>query len=142
MASDVDDIVVPKDLAHLIHGFARDATPNDDSHRFGRRILPHLKPAYVLARWMTGDRLGAATVVQQACMRVLCMTAEFSDCNARDLILAAVRNAVAAWLGKYRPVAFVPADEFGPWEHGQMRSRDSGGQPPETILIARPTRRA
>src|SRR6267378_2480763 len=41
MASDVDDIVVPKDLAVFVHGFARDATAGEDSHRFGRLVLPH-----------------------------------------------------------------------------------------------------
>jgi RNA polymerase sigma-70 factor (ECF subfamily) len=117
MASDPDDIVVPKDLAAFIHGFARDAGPGKDSQRFGRLVLPHLKQAYALARWIIGDRIGARHVVQQACVRVLRMTATVSDCNARALVLAAVRNAAAAWLRKYRPVVRVPADEFGPSEH-------------------------
>jgi hypothetical protein len=117
MASDVDDIVVPKDLAVFVHGFARDATASEDSHRFGRLVLPHLKQAYVLAWWITGDRIGAGNVVQQACTRVLCTTATVSDFNARALVLAAVRNAAAAWLRECRPFARVPADEFGPSEH-------------------------
>ena len=117
VASDVDDIVVPKDLAAFVYGFAQNATASEDSHRFGWLVLPHLKQAHALARWITGDRIGAGNVVQQACTRVLCTTATVSDFNARALVLAAVRNAAAAWLRKYRPVVRVPADEFGPSEH-------------------------
>ena len=117
MASDLDDIVVPKDLAAFVHGFARDAAPGKDSQRFGQLVLPHLKQAYALARWITGDRIGAGHVVRQACARVLRTTATVSECNARTLVLAAVRNAAAAWLRKYRPVVRVPADEFGPSDH-------------------------
>ena len=117
MASDLDDIVVPKDLAALVHGLARDATLGKDSQRFGQLVLPHLKQAHALARWIIGDRIGARHVVQQACVRVLRMTATVSECNARALVLAAVRNAAAVRLRKYRPVVRVPADEFGPSDH-------------------------
>ena len=117
MASDRDDIVVPKDLAAFVHGFARDAAPGKDSQRFGQLVLPHLKQAHALARWIIGDRIGARRVVQQACVRVLRMTAPVSECNARALVLTAVRNAAAAWLRKYRPAVRVPADEFGPSDH-------------------------
>jgi RNA polymerase sigma-70 factor (ECF subfamily) len=100
VTSDVDDIIIPKDLAAFVHGFARDATPGDDSQRFGRLVLPHLKQAYALARWIIGDRIGAANVVQEACVHVLRTTAAASDCNVRAVVLAAVRNAAAAWLRK------------------------------------------
>ena len=98
MASDLDDIVVPRDLAHLLHRLARDAARGKDSQRFGRLVIPHLKQAHALAQWITGDRIGARHVVQQACLRVLRTTAPASDCNARALVLAAVRNAAGAWL--------------------------------------------
>jgi DNA-directed RNA polymerase specialized sigma24 family protein len=130
MASDPDDIVVPKDLAAFIHGFARDGAPGKDSQRFGRLVLPHLKQAYALARWMTGDRIGARHVVRQACARVLRMTAPASDCWARTLVLAAVRNAAAAWLRKYRSVALVPTEEFAPSE--RKRRPIDASDPTET----------
>jgi DNA-directed RNA polymerase specialized sigma24 family protein len=130
MASDLDDIVVPKDLAVFVHGFARAAAPGKDSQRFGRLVLPHLKQAYALARWITGDRIGAGHVVRQACAHVLRMTAPASDCNARTLVLAAVRNAAAAWLRKYRSVALVPTEEFGPSE--RKRRPIDASDPTET----------
>jgi DNA-directed RNA polymerase specialized sigma24 family protein len=114
MASDPDDIVVPRDLAAFVHGFAWDAVPGKDSQRFGWLVLPHLKRAHALARWITGDRIGAGHVVRQACAHVLRMTAPASDCDARALMLAVVRNSAAAWLRKHRPVVRVPADGFGP----------------------------
>lgn len=117
MASDPDDIVVPRDLTAFVHAFAWDAAPGKDSRPFGWLVLPHLKQAHALARWITGDRMGAGHVVRQACAHVLCMTAPASDCDARTLVLAAVRNAAAAWLRKHRPVVRAPADEFDPSEH-------------------------
>jgi DNA-directed RNA polymerase specialized sigma24 family protein len=130
MASDLDDIVVPQDLAAFIHGFARDAALGKDSQRFGQLVLPHLKQAYALARWITGDRIGAGHVVRQACAHVLRMTAPASDCNARTLVLTAVRNAAAAWLRKYRSVALVPTEEFGPSE--RKRRPIDASDPTET----------
>ena len=118
MTGDLDDIAVPKDLVAFVHGVARDVTPGKHSQRFGRLVLPNLKQAYAVARWMTGDRIGARNVVQQACLHVLRMTATVSDCNARALMLAAVRNAAGAHLRKHRPVARVQAHEFDPSAHG------------------------
>lgn len=116
---------------------ARKVTAGKTSERFGRLVLPHLKEAYTLARRITGDRIDAEDVVQEACVRALRTTATASDAKARDLILAAVRNAAAAWLGKYRPVACVPTEEFGPSEHDQMQAWDTDGESPETALIAK-----
>ena len=105
--------------------------------RFARLVLPHLDDAYMLARWLTGDRIDAEDVVQEACLRAFRAIPAASDFNARAWTLGAVRSAAFAWLRKYRPAALVPPDEFGPRERAQMRSWDADGATPEAALIAK-----
>ena len=116
---------------------ACDAMTCEDRARFARMVLPHLDEAYTLARWITGDRIDAEDVVQEACLRAFRATATVSDDKGRTLVLTAVRNAAFAWLRKYRPAGLVAADEFGPSDHAQMRCWDSDGESPEAALIAK-----
>jgi RNA polymerase sigma-70 factor (ECF subfamily) len=109
----------------------------NSADRFVRLVIPHLDDAYTLARWITGDRIDAEDVVQEACLRAFRTISNTTDDNARAWTLAAVRNAAFAWLRKYRPAALVPLDEFGPVEREQMRSWDSDGETPEAALIAK-----
>jgi RNA polymerase sigma-70 factor (ECF subfamily) len=105
--------------------------------RFRRLVLPHLDDAYTLARWITGNRIDAEDVVQEACLRAFRAVAKAGDFNARAWTLGAVRSAAFAWLRKYRPAALVPPDELGPLERAQMRSWDADGATPEAALIAK-----
>ena len=105
--------------------------------RFRRLVLPHLDDAYTLARWITGNRIDAEDVVQDACLRAFRAVAKAGDFNARAWTLGAVRSAAFAWLRKYRPAALVSPDEFGPREREQMRSWDADGATPEAALIAK-----
>jgi RNA polymerase sigma factor (sigma-70 family) len=114
-----------------------DRMTGEDRARFARMVLPHLDEAYTLAQWITGDRIDAEDVVQEACLRAFRATATVSDDKARALVLTTVRNAALAWLRKYRPAAFVAADEFGPSDRAQMRCWDSDEESPEAALIAK-----
>jgi RNA polymerase sigma factor (sigma-70 family) len=113
---------------------AEDAGSTD---RFVRLVIPHLDDAYTLARWITGNRIDAEDVVQEACLRAFRAVAKAEDFNARAWMLGAVRSAAFAWLRKYRPASLVPHDEFGPVEHERMRAWDSDGATPEAALIAK-----
>jgi RNA polymerase sigma-70 factor (ECF subfamily) len=117
---------------------ARGAAPDAGStDRFVRLVIPHLKEAYTLARWITGNRIDAEDVVQEACLRAFRVMANAGDFNARAWTLGAVRSAAFAWLRKYRPASLVPPDEFGPVEHERMRAWDSDDATPEAVLIAK-----
>jgi RNA polymerase sigma-70 factor (ECF subfamily) len=113
------------------------AVEASDTDRFVRLVMPHLKDAYTLARWITGNRIDAEDVVQDACLRAFRAISTAGDFNARTWTLGAVRSAAFAWLRKYRPAALVPPDEFGPAEHERMRSWDADGETPEAALIAK-----
>jgi RNA polymerase sigma-70 factor (ECF subfamily) len=113
---------------------AEDAASTD---RFVCLVIPHLDDAYTLARWITGNRIDAEDVVQEACLRAFRAVAKAADFNARAWMLGAVRSAAFAWLRKYRPAALVPPDEFGPVEHERMRAWESDGATPEAVLIAK-----
>jgi RNA polymerase sigma factor (sigma-70 family) len=106
--------------------------------RFVCLVMPHLKDACTLARWITGNRIDAEDVVQEACLRAFRSISAPAADNARAWTLAAVRNAAFAWLRKYRPAAaLMPPDEFGPLELERMRSCDADGETPEAALIAK-----
>jgi RNA polymerase sigma-70 factor (ECF subfamily) len=113
---------------------AEDAGSTD---RFVRLVIPHLDDAYTLARWITGNRIDAEDVVQEACLRAFRAISNAGDFNARTWTLGAVRSAAFAWLRKYRPASLVPPDEFGPLEHERMRAWDYDGTTPEAALIAK-----
>ena len=113
------------------------AMTGEDRARFARMVLPHLDEAYTLAQWITGDRIDAEDVVQEACLRAFRATATVPDDKARTVVLASVRNAGLAWLRKYRPAAFIAVDEFGPSDRAQMRCWDSDEESPEAALIAK-----
>ncbi len=116
---------------------ARGAMTEEDKVRVAQMLLPHLEEAHTLARWITGERIDAEDVVQEACLRACRASAIASDDQARTFVLAAVRKAAFAWLRDYRPDALVPRDELGPSDHAQMRCWDSEGESPEAALIAK-----
>lgn len=113
------------------------AAEDNRTDRFVRLVLPHFEDAYTLARWITGNRIDAEDVVQDACLRAFRAIPTAGDFNARAWTLGAVRSAAFAWLRKYRPAALVPPDELGPRERAQMRSWDADGETPEAALIAK-----
>ena len=83
----------------------------DDQARFARVVLPHLPDAYALARWLTGNRVDAEDVVQDACLRAFRGIAGFREGNARAWVLTIVRHTAYTWLGKNRPKTLVLTDD-------------------------------
>jgi len=85
---------------------------DDDQARFRSVVLPHLAQAYALARWLTGDRVDAEDVVQEACLRAFRGIGGFSGVNARAWLLTIVRHAAYTWLGKNRSASLLMVDDL------------------------------
>jgi RNA polymerase sigma factor (sigma-70 family) len=107
----------------------------NDNARFRSVVLPHLKKAYALARWLTGNRTDAEDVVQTACLRALRGINNFSNGNSRAWVLTIVRHAAYDWCHKNRPAALVPVADLEGIEAAQ--SSDRNVETPETALIAK-----
>ena len=73
---------------------------DDDKARFTRVVMPHLADAYALARWLTGDRMDAEDVVQEASLRAFRAIGSFAGGNARAWVLTIVRHTAYTWLSK------------------------------------------
>jgi RNA polymerase sigma-70 factor (ECF subfamily) len=71
--------------------------------RFARVVLPHLGDALALAQCLTGTRLAADDLVQDAFIRALLGIEAFADGNARAWVLSMV---FSAWLSKDTAPAF------------------------------------
>jgi len=69
--------------------------------------MPHLDPAYNLARWLAGNDHDAEDIVQEACLRGFRGIAGFRGGDARSWLLRIVRNTAYTWLKKNRPGKFV-----------------------------------
>ena len=112
------------------------ATGDEDSLRFGSVVLPYLRDAYTLARWITGNRADAEDVVQDACLRAFRSIKNFSDGNARTWVLTIVRNTAYTWLHKNRPAALVVVEDLEAVESARANPGSPEIETPETILIA------
>src|SRR5262245_49725796 len=60
---------------------------DDDKGRFATIVLPHLADAYALARSLTGSRVDAEDVVQEACLRAFRAIATVAVANSRAWVL-------------------------------------------------------
>ena len=113
----------------------------DNDARFRRVVLPHLDDAYSLARWLTGDRVDAEDVVQEACLRAFRGIDGFAGINSRAWFLTIVRHAAYTWLGKNRSAALLMVDDLEAVEQREARrgavDGESGPQTPEAALIAK-----
>ena len=109
----------------------------DAAGRFARLVIPHLKDAFTLAGWITGNPVDAEDVVQEACLRAFRAIATISDGEGRTRLLAAVRGAALAWLRKYRPAALMTPEEFGAAEREQVMRLTADDATPEAALIAK-----
>lgn len=68
-------------------------------------LLPHLKAAYKLARWLTRNEHDAQDVVQEAYLRALKFFGGFHGPDARAWLLMIVRNCSYTWLKRNRSQA-------------------------------------
>jgi RNA polymerase sigma factor (sigma-70 family) len=104
----------------------------EDKARFEQVVMPYLDDAFGLARWLTGNRVDAEDVVQEACLRALRGMAGFAGTNARAWTLAIVRNAAHDWLRKNRPQAVIHVGDLEAVERmqsGRCTGRRRVGRP-------------
>lgn len=99
--------------------------------RFEKAVLPHLKAAYNLARWLTGNDHDAEDVVQESYLRAWKFFAGFRGENSRPWLLTIVRNTCYTWLEQNRAVPEV--EELDESVHGI----DAPASNPEAITLAR-----
>jgi RNA polymerase sigma-70 factor (ECF subfamily) len=112
----------------------------DQNERFSAIVLPHLPDALATARWLTGDRVDAEDVVQEACLKAFRAMATFAGGNARAWVLTIVRNTAYSWLQKNRRAEIVPIDDLDARERVSVERgeiEDVTYASPETDLIGK-----
>ncbi|HZS51630.1 MAG TPA: sigma-70 family RNA polymerase sigma factor [Bryobacterales bacterium] len=70
--------------------------------RFEQTVMPHLRAAYNLARWLARDAQDAEDIVQEAFVRAFGFFEGFHGQDARAWLLAIVRNTGYTWLRQNR----------------------------------------
>ena len=112
-----------------------DATDQD---RFAEVFLPHLVDAFRLARWLSGSRIDAEDIVQEASLRAFKGIRGFSGGDPRAWTLTIVRNTSYSWLTKNRPSALVLTEDLDQVSRDRMdQSSEALERTPEAALIAK-----
>ena len=97
--------------------------------RFERTVLPHMRAAYNLARWLARSDQDAEDVVQEACLRAFRFFGGFRGGDAKAWLLTIVRNtSYSAWHGVGTAGTTVPLDEDTP-------DVEDGAPGPEDLLL-------
>jgi RNA polymerase sigma-70 factor, ECF subfamily len=112
----------------------------DKRKLFDEVFLPHLVPAYRLARWLTGNAADAEDVVQEASLRAFRAIADFGGINARAWALSVVRNTAYTWLLKNRSATMVFTEDLDDAEQQRLErpaAEGEGAVTPESLLLAR-----
>jgi RNA polymerase sigma-70 factor (ECF subfamily) len=106
----------------------------DRVEAFERQVLPHLRAAYNLARWLLRSDPDADDVMQEAVLRAFRFFDGFSGADPRTWLLAVVRNCAYTFLQKNR--ARELGTELDEEQHG---AADAGRAPPtpEVVLLRR-----
>jgi RNA polymerase sigma-70 factor, ECF subfamily len=79
-----------------------DVLPVQDREHFDQLVLPHLRAAFNLARWLLRSREDAEDVTQEALLRAYRFFSGFHGSDARAWLLQIVRNCCYTWLEKNR----------------------------------------
>ena len=96
---------------------------------FEEAVLPHLRAAYNLARWLTRDEADAEDVVQEAYLRAFKHFGSFHGGDGRPWLLAIVRNTCYTWMQHNRSLELtIPLDD----ELYEIESKDLN---PEALLL-------
>jgi RNA polymerase sigma-70 factor (ECF subfamily) len=109
-----------------------------DRALFARVFMPHLRQAYQLARWMTGNAVDAEDVVQEASLRAFRSIRDCSGTNPRGWTLAIVRNTANTWLARNRRER-VPLEHADAEGSAADLQEDADLETPETILLRKAT---
>jgi len=97
--------------------------------RFERTVLPHMRAAYNLARWLARSDHDAEDVVQEACLRAFRFFGGFRGGDAKAWLLTIVRNtSYSAWHRVGTAGTTVPLDEDTP-------DVEDGAPGPEDLLL-------
>jgi RNA polymerase sigma-70 factor, ECF subfamily len=94
-------------------------------------VLPHLRAAHTLARWMLKIEADAEDVVQEAMLRAFRGFDGFRGGDARVWLLTVVRNAVWSHLSQKR--VLKESVEFDEEAHGGQGG--GRGETPEVLLL-------
>jgi len=111
---------------------------------FEAAVLPHLRAAYNLARWLCRSDHDAQDIVQEAYLRACRFFDSFHGGDARAWLLAIVRNTTYTWLTQNRPQELgTPFDEelHSLPGYGAEENPDRPDDNPEAILARRDARR-
>lgn len=73
-----------------------------DREQFDQLVLPHLRAAFNLARWLLRSREDAEDVTQEAVLRAFRFFSGFEGVDARAWLLQIVRNTCYTWMEKNR----------------------------------------
>ncbi len=73
-----------------------------DREQFDQLVLPHLRAAFNLARWLLRSREDAEDVTQEALLRAFRFFSGFHGTDARAWLLQIVRNTCYTWMEKNR----------------------------------------
>jgi RNA polymerase sigma-70 factor (ECF subfamily) len=76
-----------------------------DREQFDELVLPHLRAAFNLARWLLRSREDAEDVTQEALMRAFRFFNGFRGTDARAWLLQIVRNTCYTWMEKNSSMA-------------------------------------
>jgi len=71
-----------------------------DREQFDQLVLPHLRAAFNLARWLLRSREDAEDVTQEAFLRAFRFFSGFRGSDARAWLLQIVRNTCYTWMEK------------------------------------------
>lgn len=75
-----------------------------DREHFDQLVLPHVRAAFNLARWLLRSREDAEDVTQEALLRAFRFFSGFHGADARAWLLQIVRNTCYTWMEKNRPM--------------------------------------
>jgi RNA polymerase sigma-70 factor (ECF subfamily) len=98
--------------------------------RFEQQISPHLKSAYNLARWLTGNHQDAEDVVQDAFLRAFSAFDNLRSDDGKAWLLTIVRNTSLTWIKRNRNTATMSGLE----DHADPS--EPSPDPEETLLIS------
>jgi len=112
----------------MTNGLCRSATAPAIGESFDEVVLPHLRAAHRLARWLMRNEHDAEDVVQEASLRAFRYFRTFTGGNGRAWFLRIVRNTCRNWRGHS---AQAPSESFDEERHSSARPACD----PETLVL-------
>ena len=96
-------------------------------------VLPHLRAAYNLARWLLRNDHDAEDVTQEAIVRAFRFFDGFSGDNPRAWLLSVVRNSAYTFLSQNR--ARELGTEFDEVLHSEPAANGRASETPEVLVL-------